>query len=174
MEFYRIGNKVVNRDKVNRMIKNILDLRKKGFSQSRVADEVGVARSFISRIESIGEVRKGGRIALLGFPIKNKKEILDLVKKYGIDFSLVLTETERWNFIQEKSGLELFNQLMELLVKLQEFDLIIFIGSDMRLDLIDNLLDGNIAGVKLGESPLTEDKYVDPGDIIEIIDNFEV
>ena len=50
-----------------------------------------------------------------------------------LDYLLVMTEEERWA-LEEKSGLELFNEIIEIMVKLKEFDLIIFIGSDMRLE----------------------------------------
>jgi transcriptional regulator with XRE-family HTH domain len=149
-----------------------LNLREDGYSQSRVAKEVGVERSFISRLESIGEIRKGDKIALVGFPVENKLELTKLAREYGIEYILLMTEEERWSFIENKSGLKLFNQIMEIMVKLKEFDLIIFLGSDMRLDLIDKLMDGKIVGIELGESPITEDKYVDIEKVIKIIKSF--
>jgi len=142
------------------------------YSQSKVAREIGVERSFISRVEKLGEVRKGKKIALVGFPVKNKDELIELGRKCGLEYMLLMTEKERWGFIENKSGLELFNQIMEILVKLREFELIIFLGSDMRLDLIENLIEGNIIGIELGESPLKEDKYVDPARVEEIIKTF--
>ncbi len=172
MKFYRIGEKVVNDSKIQRKIKNILKLREKGFSQSRVAEEMNVERTFISRLESIGEIRKGRRIALVGFPVANKEEIIKTGKKYGLDFIFLLTEEERWNFIENKTGLELFNTVMEIMVKLKEFDLVIFLGSDMRLDLIDKLMDGKIIGLKLGESPIKENKYVEVEKVEKIINEF--
>ncbi|MFW6287759.1 MAG: helix-turn-helix domain-containing protein [bacterium] len=172
MRFSRIGNKIINNKRIEKIIERVISLREKGYSQSRVAEEIGVERSFISRLESIGEIRKGKKIALLGFPIKNKEEIIKLGEKYGLDYILLMTEKERWSFIQNKSGLELFNQLIEMIVKLKEFDLIIFLGSDMRLDLIEKLIDGNIIGVELGESPIQEDQYVEVGKIEDIIVSF--
>ncbi|MFW6022536.1 MAG: transcriptional regulator [Halanaerobiaceae bacterium] len=172
MDFSRIGNKIINNSQVEKIIHRVLSLREQGYSQSRVAEELGVERTFISRLESIGEVRKGCKIALIGFPIKNKDELIDLGYKYGLDYMLIMTEEERWSFIENKSGLELFNKIVKIMVKLKEFDLIIFLGSDMRLDLIDKLIDGNILGVELGESPLREDKYVEPRKIQEIIESY--
>ncbi|MDI3547979.1 MAG: hypothetical protein PWR10_1631 [Halanaerobiales bacterium] len=172
MRFSRIGDKIINNKRIERVINRVLALREKGYSQSKVAAEIGVERSFISRLEKLGEVRKGKKIALLGFPIKNKDELLKLGKDYGLDYVFLMTEEERWAFIENKSGLELFNQIMEILVKLKEFDLIIFLGSDMRLDLIDKLIEGNIVGIELGESPLREDQYVDPDKVEEIIQTF--
>ncbi|MFW6309136.1 MAG: transcriptional regulator [bacterium] len=168
MEFLRVGNKIINEKKIMRVIDKILQMREDGLSQSQVAREINVDRSFISRLESIGEVRKGDKIALVGFPVENKQELTNLGQKYGLDYIYLLTEKERWNFIEESSGLEIFNQVIELIVKLKEFDLIIFIGSDMRLDLIEKLMDGEIIGIKIGESPINENKYVDTDKIEKI------
>jgi len=172
MQFYRIGDKVINSKYLNKTINKVLKMRQSGYSQTKVAEELGLERSFISRLESIGEIRRGNKIALVGFPIKNKEEIIDIAKDYGLEYILVMTEEERWNFIQEKSGLNIFEDVIEILVELKEYDLTIFLGSDMRLDLVDKLLDGKIIGMKIGESPIKEDKYVDPQEIKEILDTF--
>ncbi|MFW6270964.1 MAG: helix-turn-helix domain-containing protein, partial [Bacillota bacterium] len=140
MDFLRIGDKIINKKKIYRIINQVLALREEGYSQSKAADKIGVDRSFISRLESIGEIRKGDKIALVGFPVGNKSEILNITEKYGLEYVLILTEEERWNFVKNKDGLELFNELMEIIVKLKEFDLVIFLGSDMRLDLVDKLM----------------------------------
>ncbi len=172
MDFSRIGDKIINNKRISRTIKKIIKLREKGYSQSRVAREIGVDRSFISRLESIGEIRKGDRIALVGFPVKNKEEIVKMARNYGIEYIFILTEKERWDFIEKKSGLELFNRIMEILINLKEFDLIIFLGSDMRLDLVDKLMEGKVVGLEIGSSPIDEDKYVNPQDITKILDKF--
>lgn len=172
MQFYRIGDKVINSKYLNKTINKVLKMRQSGYSQTKVAEELGLERSFISRLESIGEIRRGNKIALVGFPIKNKKEIIEIAREYGLEYILVMTEEERWNFIQEKSGLNIFEEVIEILVELKEYDLTIFLGSDMRLDLVDKLLDGKIIGLKIGESPIKEDKYVDPQEIREILDTF--
>jgi len=172
MNFYRIGEKVINDNKIHRKVRNILQLREKGYSQAKVAEELDVKRTLISRLENIGEIRKGSKIALVGFPVANKQEILKMGKKYGLEFMLLLTEQERWSFIEDKTGLELFNALMEIMARLKEFDLVIFLGSDMRLDLIDKLMDGKIIGLKLGKSPITEDKHVEVNKIEKIINEF--
>ena len=172
MQFYRIGDKVINSKYLNKTINKVLKMRQSGYSQTKVAEELGLERSFISRLESIGEIRRGNKIALVGFPIKNKEEIIDIAKDYGLEYILVMTEEERWSFIQEKSGLNIFEDVIEILVELKEYDLTIFLGSDMRLDLVDKLLDGKIIGMKIGESPIKEDKYVDPQEIKEILDTF--
>jgi len=172
MKFYRIGDKVINSKYLDKTISKILKLRQSGLSQSKVADELDIERSFISRLESIGEVRRGNKIALVGFPVENKEEIVNIAKEYGLEYILVMTEKERWDFIKKKSGLEIFNDVIEILVELKEFDLTIFIGSDMRLDLVDKLLDGKVIGLNIGESPIHENKYVNPDEIEKILDSF--
>ena len=172
MDFIRIGDKVIDYKQIDKTIKKILKLREKGFSQNDTSEEIGIERSFISRLESLGEIRKGKKIALLGFPIANKEELIDLANEYGLDYIFLLTEKERWKFIEEKNGLELFNKIMEIMIKLRKFDLLIFLGSDMRLDLMDNLIEGKTIGIELGESPLKKDVYVDTGNIRKILDTF--
>ena len=172
MKFYRIGDKVINSKYLDKTINKILKLRQSGLSQSKVAKELSIERSFISRLESIGEIRRGNKIALVGFPVENKEEINQLAKDFGLEYILLMTEEERWNFIQEKSGLQIFEDVIEILVELKEYDLTIFLGSDMRLDLVDKLLDGKVIGIKIGESPIKEDKYVDPAKIEEILNTF--
>jgi len=172
MKFYRIGDKVINSKYLDKTISKILKLRQSGLSQSKVAEELNIERSFISRLESIGEIRRGNKIALVGFPVENKEEIIEIAKENGLEYTLVMTEEERWDFIQEKSGLEIFEDVIEILVELKEYDLTIFLGSDMRLDLVDKLLDGKVIGIKLGKSPIKEDKYVDPTQIKKILNSF--
>ncbi|MCF8008581.1 MAG: transcriptional regulator [Halanaerobiales bacterium] len=172
MQFYRIGNKVINSKYLDKTIKKILKLRQAGYSQSKVAKELKLERSFISRLESIGEVRRGNKIALVGFPIKNKEEIINTAKEFGLEYIFILTEEERWDFIKEKSGLKLFEDVIEILVKLKEYDLTIFLGSDMRLDLFDKLLDGKVIGMQIGESPIKEDIYINPEELKDILHSF--
>src|SRR6056297_1308705 len=100
VKFYRIGDKVINSEYLDKTIRKVLKMRQSGLSQSKVAEELNLERSFISRLESIGEVRKGNKIALVGFPIENKEEIINLAKEYGLEYILIMTEKERWNFIQ--------------------------------------------------------------------------
>ena len=71
----RIGDKIINPDKIHRVIDDVLEMRGRGLSQQEIANKVGIDRTVISRLETLGEVRKGGRIALVGFPIKNCAEL---------------------------------------------------------------------------------------------------
>lgn len=168
-EFFRIGEKLVSTEKINRLISEMLSLRSEGLSQQEVAERFGVDRSFISRLEGLGALRRGSRIAVIGFPVKNKDEILSLLKELGVDFSLIMTNEERWRFIQEKSGLELFNEIMRLIAQVRTYDTVIIMGSKERIKWTSALLDKDVIGIELGKSPLSEDKYVDPENLRDII-----
>lgn len=168
-DFYRIGDKIVSMEKLTRSLTRMMSLRSEGVSQQEVADRCGVDRSFISRLEGLGAVRRGSSIAVVGFPLQNKDEILSLLGDLGVDFSLIMTNEERWRFVREKSGLELLNQLMELVAKIRTYDVVILIGSRQRINWSAALLDKEALGISLGESPLTEDKYVDPEHLRKLI-----
>ena len=75
MDLVRIGSKLISRSRIIRRLDEILQMRVSGKSQQETAEALGVDRSFISRLEALGEVRKGGRVALIGFPIENKAEL---------------------------------------------------------------------------------------------------
>ena len=51
------------------------------------------------------------------------------------------------------------------------FDTVIVLASDMRTKWIESLLNCQTILVDIGTSPLTEDVYVDPERIIEILDH---
>lgn len=169
MHFYRVQNKMISRQKIDTTITKILEMRSRGFSQQEVADQLGVDRTFISRLEGIGELRKGETIAALGFPILNKDEVRDVLENEGVDFTLLMTEEERINFVRRKSGVELLNEIMNLISKFKSYDIVICMGSDARLKLIRGILDNEVIGIEIGESPITEDKRVDPAELKKIL-----
>ena len=169
MQFIRIGEKVISKEKLNREINKILELRTKGVTQEGVARKLGVERTFVSRLESLGEIRKGKKIALIGFPIKNKEELTSLAKELGIEYVLLLTQEERFDFIEKKGKNELFNEIVEIIVNLADFDLIIFMGSDMRVPIVEKIFSVQVIGIIIGHSPIKESKYVNPEMIIEIV-----
>lgn len=169
MQFIRIGEKIISKEKLNRKINKILELRTKGATQEGVARKLGIERTFVSRLESLGEIRRGRKIALVGFPIKNKEELIYLAEEWGIEYVLLLTQKERFEFIEKRSKSELFNEVMEIIVNLADFDLIIFMGSDMRVPIVEKIFSVQVVGIIIGHSPIKESKYVNPEKIIEII-----
>lgn len=170
MELVRIGNKLINRNRIVRCIDEILSLRVQGKSQQETADAVGVDRTFISRIEALGEVRKGSRVALVGFPIENKEELERAALAEGVDFVLLFTDRGRYGFAEKLSGVELANEIMQLTAKLKGYDTVIFLGSDMRISMVEAMIGREkVIGIELGKSPIRGDIRVEVDPIIEIV-----
>ena len=169
MMLLRIGEKIVNSQKIHQIIDEMLEMRAQGLSQQEVAKRVGVDRTVISKLETVGEIRKGGRVALVGFPIKNCEELRLMAKQEGIDYSLLMSEQERWAFVQSKTGVDFFNNIMEIIATLRNYDIVIILGSNMRIKLMETILDKEVIGVEIGASPIAEDKYVDPESIRSMV-----
>lgn len=170
MDYIRIGDKVISISKINETIDEILELRCKGYSQQEVARILNIDRTFISRLESIGEVRKGGKIAVVGFPIANKEELERELKRVGVDFVFLLTEEERQSFVKEQNGLELVNGLLEIISKVRKYQHCIILASNMRSKLLATLLDSHVYIIDIGKSPLKDDVYVDVNMVLKIIE----
>ncbi|HHT36028.1 MAG: helix-turn-helix domain-containing protein [Candidatus Wallacebacter cryptica] len=169
MDFVRIGDKLVSREKLYRAVDRILALRSAGLSQQEAANQIGVDRTFVSRLETLGEVRKGGRMAVIGFPLENKGELEDVCKKLGVDYALLMTDEERWHFVESVNGLALMNNLMKIIANLQDFETVVMIGSDMRIRLAEALFGDAVIGVEIGESPIKQDVYYRPEDLTRLI-----
>lgn len=162
MALIRVGDKLIDRNRIDRAIDRILDERRRGRSQQEVAEKFKIDRSFISRLENLGEIRKGGTIAVVGFPIGNKEELYRVCQEEGVDFTLLLTEKERWAFVEERSGIELVNEIMELIRRVRAYDTVIVLGSDKRVEMIQALLGNDVVSEPIGHSPLREDVYYEP------------
>jgi hypothetical protein len=169
MNFIRIGDKLICKDKLWAQIEKVLDLRVKGLSQQEAARQMSLDRAFISRLEGLGEVRKGHRIAVVGFPIKNKEELMLMLEKEGVEFSLIMSEAERWAFVRESSGIDLFNKIMELTTELMNFDILIVLASNKRINLFQNLFNNEVIGLEIGQSPIEEDKVVEIEQVKKLI-----
>lgn len=165
----RVGDKIINKQKVFDTIERMFTMRQQGVSQQETANQLGIDRTVVSRLETLGEIRKGGQIALVGFPIRNREELAAAAQEEGVEFIFLLTENERWKFVQQKSGAELFNEIMQIIARLRTYDIVIFIGSNMRIKLVETLLDKEVIGIQIGESPIAEDKYFSPTDLRSII-----
>jgi len=86
MDFIRVGDKLISRQRIVHMIDKALEKRVAGASQQEVANMLGVDRSFVSRLETLGEIRKGSKIALIGFPVGNKDELKQVADEFGVDY----------------------------------------------------------------------------------------
>lgn len=167
MELVRIGEKIISRERLSQIISEILKKRSGGATQAEVATTLGIERSFVSHLEGLGEIRRGKRVAVLGFPVKNKTEIEVLAKEHGVEFAYLLSEKERLNLAED--GAELFNKVLDVLVKLKSFDVVLILASDMRIRALERILEGEVIGIPIGESPIKEDVYVDPERIGSIL-----
>ena len=169
MEFIRIQDKIISWQKIENTLKKALQMRARGFSQQEVADRLEIDRTFISRMEGIGELRKGQSIACIGFPLSNKEEIQSILEKEGVDYILLMTEQERQDFVNKRSGKELLNVIMDLITDARKYETVICIGSDERIKLLEGVLDGQIISLEIGTSPITEDKWLNPDEISKVL-----
>lgn len=169
MQLIRIGDKVVNPERIYRMVDRMLELRAQGLSQQEAAEILGVDRTLISRLESVGEMRKGKKIALVGFPVANGPELTEMAAAEGVDFILLMSDRERLDFARSQNGVELLNQVMRLIARARACDAVIFIGSDERLKMVEALVGPHVIGIEIGRSPMTEDVYVSPEKIRNLI-----
>jgi predicted XRE-type DNA-binding protein len=169
MEFVRVGEKLLSRGRIRRAIDRLLELRVQGLSQAEAARVVGVDRTFVSRLETLGEVGKGPRLALIGFPVGNKQEVEELAQREGVEYVFLLTNAERWAYFGERSGIEIANQIMELISRMKEYDAVVFAGSDMRIQLAEAILGPKVIGVELGTSPIETDRDLDPSFLRDLI-----
>lgn len=169
MNLIRIGDKVISRIKIDKAIDEIIRLRISGMSQSEAGEKMNIERTFISRLEGLGEIRKGHSIAAVGFPIKNKDEVEKVLKEHGVEYYLLMSENERNAFVDTKNGKELINYLMELIYKFRDYDTVIIMASDYRNKIMKGLLDNQIIEIDIGKSPLKEDVPVNIDYLTEIL-----
>jgi len=168
MELVRIGDKVVSRDKLLDAVDAILADRAAGATQEEAARHAGVQRSFVSFLETLGEVRRGPRVAVVGFPIENCAEVRAVAEKYAVDVVLVVSQAERES-IESGSPANVFNQLLETLSVLRDYDTLVLIASDWRIKTIERILGTEVVGIPLGHTPIREDKHVDVDDLERIL-----
>lgn len=169
MRFYRIGDKVVGRDKLADRIEAILADREQGATQHDAAAAHGVDRSFISWLETLGEVRRGKRVAFIAFPVANVAEVRRACDDHGVDFSLVISQAEREGFESGRAD-DVFNLVLDTLAKLKEFDVVIIFASAKRTGAIEKILGREVITRPLGSSPLRHDVEVDVSELRDLLD----
>lgn len=170
MDFIRIGEKLISRELIQRRIDKALARRERGASQQEAANLLGVDRSFISRLETLGEIRKGGKVALIGFPIGNKAELTRMAAAYGVDYCYLLTDVERWQLVDESSGADVINKIMDLVALARTYDTVVFIGSDMRIRFAEAMIDKQLIALDIGPSPIKGDRFIEPEQLAAIFE----
>lgn len=175
MQFIRVGDKVLSLEKLEKKIKKILKLRSQGSTQAEVAQMLGVDRSFISHLEGLGEIRKGFKLGLIAFPVKNKKEVEGLAEELGVDVYLVMSQEEREKKVEAAGGAYVFNEVMEILTSLVECDAIIVAASELRIRQAEKIFgEDRVFGINLGQSPIRNDVHVNTDELRELIKNLMV
>lgn len=154
MELVRIGEKVINRERLYTLVDKIIMLRSNGATQQDVADTLDLERPFVSNLERLGEVRIGQKVALVGFSVSNKQEIKGVAKEHGIDsvylyngeiLTNLLTRTKK---VDERGVLQ---RVLATLAKLRDFDLLLFLGLESDAALLEEAL-----GIQVLSLPVKE------------------
>jgi hypothetical protein len=169
VRFFRIGDKVVSRDKLVDQIDAILGDREHGATQHDAASSHGVDRSFVSWLENLGEVRRGKRIALVAFPVANGDEVRRIADEHGIEFVMVLSQSEREGLENGRAD-HIFNLVLDTLAALKDYDQVVVLASDWRVGTIEKILGREVIARNLGPSPLRHDVTVDAGELGDLLD----
>jgi transcriptional regulator with XRE-family HTH domain len=169
MDFIRIGDKLIDPGKIQETVLRVLKMRSEGLSQQEVARKMRLDRTFISRLETMGSIRRGGRLGLLAFPVENKDELLELADRYGIEQRLVLSNRERWHLVEQLSGLDFLNQVMTIIEQFRQCDTVLVLCSSKWSKLAEALLDNQIIVKEIGTTPIQDNIYVNPREIEEIL-----
>lgn len=170
MRLFRIGSKVVSLDKLTDAVTAILEDREAGRTQLEAAVAHDVQRSFVSFLETLGEVRRGPRLALVGFPIANCDEVRAVAERHALDLVLVISQDQRES-IENGPAYDMFNQLLETLAALRDFDVVVLLASDWRIKTVERILGTEVVGLPLGASPLRSDVTVDIGELEAVLDS---
>lgn len=169
MRLYRIGDKLVSAERVHEEIERILDDREAGATQQEVARHHNVQRSFVSFLETLGEVRRGARVAVVGFPIANGDEVRAAAEKHAVDFVVVLSQAERES-VEGGSAGAIFNMLLDTLADLRDFDVVVLMASDWRISVIEKILGTEVIGITIGTSPITQDVHIDIDELDSVLE----
>jgi len=167
-ELFRIGHKLVSREKIITALDVILHERADGATQREAAHAADVPRTFVSNLETLGELSAGARVALIAFPIDNGDALRELAGRYGVEFTLAFSQQER-----EHAGFDdpaqLFNRTLDTIAALQGFDTVLVLASDRRIETIRRIIDAELIGICLGASPLTDDQHADLDEVEAIL-----
>jgi len=155
-DLYRIGGKVLSRDKLQGAVDALLRDRAQGATQAEAARAAGVSRSFVSNLEGLGEVRQGARVALVAFPVSNGAELRALADDFSLDFVLTFSQDERER-AEGDGAKDMFNRLLDTLAELNDYAAVVVLASDWRIETFKRVLEADVIGIELGQSPLVGD-----------------
>lgn len=169
MRFYRVGDKVVGRDKLIDQIEAILIDREGGATQQEAAAAHGVDRSFVSWLETLGEVRRGKRVAFIAFPVSNVADVRRVCDEHGVELAMVISQSEREGFEAGRAD-AVFNLVLDVLADLKDYDTVIIFASTKRTGTIEKILGREVIARPLGPSPLRHDVAVDLDQLTDLLD----
>jgi hypothetical protein len=169
MRFYRIGDKIVAREKLVDQIDAIMVDRESGATQHDAASAHGVDRSFVSWLETVGEVRRGRRVALIAFPVGNAGEVRAACEERAVEFVLVMSQSERES-LEAGPADRMFNFVLETLATLKDFEVVIVMASDWRIGTVEKILGREVIARDLGHSPLRHDVTIDLTELADLLD----
>ncbi len=75
--------------------------------------------------------------------------------------------------MKSRTGAQLLNDVMAIVAKLRENDVVIVAASDMRIRSAEALLDKQVVGISIGETTIEEDKYLDPQLIADVMQSIK-
>jgi len=177
MELVRIGDKIVNRQRLYRLVDKILTLRSSGATQQDVANTLDLERPFISNLERLGEVRIGGKAALVGFSISNKQDVKRVAKEHGIDSVYLYNNGEMLsNFLKRVERVDergVLTEILKTLANLRNFDLLIFLGSASEGALLEKVLGLHVFSIPVEDHDENE-RRVEPREIAEFLEHLVI
>ena len=117
MRFYRIGDKVVSREKVFDLVAEILEAREGGA-------HAGGGRARARRAAHVRELPRdrsarcvaGKRVAIIGFPVANGDEVRAVADRHAVEFCLLLSQEEREG-LEAAPADRMFNLVLETLAR---------------------------------------------------------
>jgi len=169
MRFYRVGDKVVGRDKLIDRIDAILIDREGRAPPPEAGPAHGVDRSFVSWLETLGEVRRGPRVAFIAFPVANVAEVRAVCDAHAVELAMVMSQSEREGFEAGRAD-AVFNMVLDVLADLKDFDVVIIFASTRRTGTIEKILGREVIARPLGPSPLRHDIVVDVEELNDLLD----
>ncbi len=138
MKEIKIGDKVISVERARELIEKIFDLRSEGSTQEEVAQMLGVERTFISRLEGIGEIRRSKEIALVCSGVSDEQKTRATAEDLGVDFF----------YLNGKKNTAM-KDILWMLDRIKDIDYVVFLGHRDELALLEQVLDKKIAFIPL-------------------------
>ena len=110
----------------------------------------------------MGEIRKGKKIAVVGFNIKNKDEIEKVALGSGVELIRLFGEKGKENLIKGKNGEDILDSAFKVFAELANFDLIVFMASKKRVRKAEKIFGKRIYGFVEGRDKNTEEIFIHP------------